>query len=45
MCIRDSFEEGLAQAIDAVHALLLQHFPLSQGQANPNELPNRADLR
>ena len=39
------FEEGLAQAIDAVHALLLQHFPLSQGQANPNELPNRADLR
>ncbi len=32
------FEEGLAQAIDAVHALLLQHFPLAEGQANPNEL-------
>ena len=39
------FEEGLAQAIDAVHALLLQHFPLAEGQANPNELPDRADLR
>jgi uncharacterized membrane protein len=39
------FEEGLAQAIDAVHALLLQRFPLAEGQANPNELPDRADLR
>lgn len=39
------FEAGLAQAIAAVHALLLQHYPLAEGQANPNELPNRADLR
>ncbi len=39
------FEEGLAQAISATHALLLQHFPLAQGQANPNELPDRADVR
>jgi uncharacterized membrane protein len=39
------FEEGLAQAIDEVHALLLQHYPLAAGQANPNELPDRADLR
>ena len=39
------FEECLAQAIDAVDALLLQHFPLAQGQANPNELSDRADLR
>ncbi len=39
------FEEGLAQAIDAVHSLLVQHYPLAAGQANPNELPDRADLR
>ena len=39
------FEEGLAQAIDAVHALLLQHYPLAEGQVNPNELPDQADLR
>ena len=39
------FEQGLAQAIDAVDALLARHFPLAEGQANPNELPNAADLR
>ena len=39
------FEEGLAQAIDEVHTLLLLHYPLAAGQANPNELPDRADLR
>ena len=39
------FEEGLAQAIAAVDALLLQHFPLAQGQTNPNELPDAPDLR
>ena len=39
------FEAGLAQAITAVHALLLQHYPLAEGQVNPDELPNRADLR
>ncbi len=39
------FEEGLAQAIDAVDALLAQHFPLAAGEDNPNELPNRLDLR
>jgi uncharacterized membrane protein len=38
-------EEGLAQAVDAVDALLAQHFPLEPGQANPNELPDGADLR
>lgn len=38
------FEQGLAQAIDAVHALLVQHFPLAEGQANPNELPDAAHL-
>lgn len=39
------FEEGLAQAIDAVDGLLATHFPLAPGEANPNELPDRADLR
>jgi len=38
------FEEGLAQAVDAVDAMLARHFPLAQGQANPNELPDRAHL-
>ena len=39
------FEEGINDAIDAVDALLARHFPLAPGQANPNELPNRPDLR
>jgi uncharacterized membrane protein len=39
------FEEGLAQAVDRVDALLAAHFPLAEGQANPNELPDGADLR
>lgn len=39
------FEQGLAQAVDAVDALLGQHFALAPGQVNPNELPDRADLR
>jgi uncharacterized membrane protein len=39
------FEEGLAQAIAAVDAMLAQHFPLAEGQANPNELPDRVDRR
>ena len=38
------FEQGLAQAVDAIDALLAQHFPLAPGQANPNELPD-APLR
>ncbi len=39
------FEDGLAQAVDAVDKLLAQHFALAPGQRNPNELPDRADLR
>jgi len=39
------FEEGLAQAVDAVDAELAEHFPLAAGAANPNELPDRAELR
>jgi uncharacterized membrane protein len=39
------FEAGLAEAVDRVDALLVVHFPLAEGQANPNELPDGADLR
>ncbi len=39
------FEEGLGEAIDAVHDLLLQHFPLAGGVANPNELPDQPYVR
>ena len=39
------FEDGLTQAIAAVTTLLGQYFPLAPGQANPNELPDTADLR
>jgi uncharacterized membrane protein len=35
------FEDGLGEAIAAVDALLLQHFPLTEGESNPNELPDR----
>ena len=34
------FEPGLLQAIDAVEALMLQHWAATEGQANPNELPD-----
>ena len=34
------FEDGLGAAIDAVEGLLLQHFALAEGEANPNELPD-----
>ena len=39
------FEAGLNQAVDAVDALLVQHFALAPGEANPNELPNAPMLR
>lgn len=38
------YEEGLAQAIAAVTALLERHFPLAPGEANPNELPDQPML-
>jgi uncharacterized membrane protein len=38
------FEDGLAQAIDAVSAVLVQHFPLAPDAPNPNELPDRVEL-
>jgi uncharacterized membrane protein len=34
------FEVGVLAAVDAVDALLVQHFPLQPGQVNPNELPD-----
>ncbi len=48
--MRDAFragryEAGLSQAIAAVDAWLCQYFALTAGQSNPDELPNRADLR
>ena len=39
------FELGLNQAIDAVDALLAQHFALAPGEVNPNELPDAPYLR
>ena len=39
------YEAGLSSAIDAVDAMLLRHFPLAEGAANPNELPNAPHLR
>jgi uncharacterized membrane protein len=38
-------EQGLHAAIDAVDALLRQHFALAPGQDNPNELPDEPALR
>jgi uncharacterized membrane protein len=38
------FEAGLLQAIEAVETLMLQHFPQAEGQANPDELPNKPYL-
>lgn len=35
------FEAGLLAAVDAVGALLAQHFPIAAGQPRRNELPDR----
>lgn len=34
------FEDGLTQALEEVSALLVEHFPLAEGGADRNELPN-----
>ena len=34
------FEDGLTQALEEVSALLVAHFPVAEGQDNPNELPD-----
>ncbi|MBS0446629.1 MAG: TPM domain-containing protein [Proteobacteria bacterium] len=36
----DRYEEGLSAAIDAVGALLSEHFPIDPRAPNPNELPD-----
>lgn len=38
------FEDGLNAAVDAVTASLQAHFPLADGEANPNELPDAPAL-
>ncbi len=38
------YEEGLTRAVDEVDALLVRHFPLAEGQRNPNELPDQPVL-
>ena len=39
------FEQGLQEAVKAVDAMLALHFPLAEGEVNPNELPDAPDLR
>jgi uncharacterized membrane protein len=34
------FEDGLTQALEEVSALLVEHFPLAEGQPDRNELPD-----
>ena len=34
------FEDGLTQALAEISAVLVKHYPLAPGQANPNELPD-----
>ena len=34
------FEDGLTQALEEVSALLVAHFPLSEGELDRNELPD-----
>jgi len=41
---KNQFAEGLAAAVDEVHALLSSHFPAPPGAANPNELPDAVVL-
>jgi uncharacterized membrane protein len=39
------FEDGLARAIDAVHAVLIEHYAHAEGERNVNELPDTVVLR
>ena len=38
------YEDGLTQALEEVSALLVAHFPASQGDVRPNELPDEPVL-
>jgi len=40
----DRFEDGLAQAVDEVTALLAAHFPATPGEVRRNELPDEPVL-
>jgi uncharacterized membrane protein len=43
--LRDNrLEDGLNQAIDAVNAVMVQHFHLETGAVRPNELPDQPTL-
>jgi uncharacterized membrane protein len=42
---RGDYAGGLLDAVDRVGALLAQHFPADASGSNPNELPDRPDLR
>ena len=35
------YEDGLADAVERVDALMRQHFPIDAAERNPNELPDR----
>jgi uncharacterized membrane protein len=35
------FEQGVIEAVRSVGELLARHFPLAEGERNPNELSNR----
>lgn len=37
---RGAFEDGLTQALEEVSALLVERFPVSAADTNPNELPD-----
>jgi uncharacterized membrane protein len=39
------YEAGLTHALEEVSALLVQHYPLTEGQTRSNHLPNAPDLR
>ena len=38
------FEDGITQALEEVSALLVAHFPLAEGEADRNELPDEPVL-
>lgn len=42
---RGHIEDGLVQAIDAVSAVLVRHFPLQAGSVRPNELPDQPNVQ
>ena len=42
---RGDYAGGLLDAVDRVGALLAQHFPADASRLNPNELPDRPDVR